>query len=318
MLDAESQRPQLSSRMLKLSCAFLAGAGLAFLTVKSTSLVQSTSMDDSTSFAGMPSLRNTISIQSLPGAGPMKNLALEGIRLSNQCGVRSTEARAEEFKAAVIKAGPQAKNMVVRMEGAVKATAIGDEVKTLLTSGQTAPFGFWDPAGFAAFTSKGRMLFFREAEIKHGRVCMLATLGLLVGEKFHPLLGGNTWDGPATQLFPFVKFGFVPLPSFWPLACLQTFATIAYLEQKYSYPTLDGRAYNFHIGPSGTNEGFIAKGGRIPGDLGFDPLGLKRTSPDDKGFLELQNKELNNGRLAMIAAVGIVMQEVVTGEKVFA
>jgi N utilization substance protein A len=35
-----------------------------------------------------------------------------------------------------------------------------------------------------------------------------------------------------------------------------------------------------------------------PGDLGFDPLGLKPTSPAE--FKEMQNKELNNGRLAMI------------------
>ena len=40
----------------------------------------------------------------------------------------------------------------------------------------------------------------------------------------------------------------------------------------------------------------------------FDPLGLK---PDDEDELfELQTKELNNGRLAMIAIAGFVLQEV--------
>ena len=34
------------------------------------------------------------------------------------------------------------------------------------------------------------------------------------------------------------------------------------------------------------------------GDLGFDPLGLKPTDPAE--LLAMQNKELNNGRLAII------------------
>ena len=32
----------------------------------------------------------------------------------------------------------------------------------------------------------------------------------------------------------------------------------------------------------------------LPGDLGFDPMGLK--PKDEAGFLAMQNKELNNGR----------------------
>jgi hypothetical protein len=39
-----------------------------------------------------------------------------------------------------------------------------------------------------------------------------------------------------------------------------------------------------------------------PGDLGFDPLGLK--PKDAKGFASMQEKELLIGRLAMIAAAG--------------
>ena len=32
---------------------------------------------------------------------------------------------------------------------------------------------------------------YREAEVTHGRVAMLAALGFVVGEKFNPLFGGS-------------------------------------------------------------------------------------------------------------------------------
>ena len=46
-----------------------------------------------------------------------------------------------------------------------------------------------------------------------------------------------------------------------------------------------------------------------PGDVGFDPLGLKPTDPAE--FAEMQTKELQNGRLAMLAAAGFLAQELV-------
>merc|ERR1712176_1139624 len=46
-----------------------------------------------------------------------------------------------------------------------------------------------------------------------------------------------------------------------------------------------------------------------PGDIGFDPLGLKPTDPAE--FAEMQTKELQNGRLAMLAAMGFILQETV-------
>ena len=54
---------------------------------------------------------------------------------------------------------------------------------------------------------------------------------------------------------------------------------------------------------------------RQPGDLGFDPLGLK--PQDAKELKEMQTKELNNGRLAMIAIAGMVGQELASGGKLF-
>merc|ERR1719183_1480005 len=48
------------------------------------------------------------------------------------------------------------------------------------------------------------------------------------------------------------------------------------------------------------------------GDLGFDPLGLKPTDPEE--LKTMQTKELQNGRLAMIATAGFLAQEAVSGE----
>ena len=53
-----------------------------------------------------------------------------------------------------------------------------------------------------------------------------------------------------------------------------------------------------------------------PGNLGFDPLGLL---PDDaSAAYDMKTKELNNGRLAMIAVAAFVAQELRSGEPIFA
>merc|ERR1711977_717679 len=57
--------------------------------------------------------------------------------------------------------------------------------------GVLPPLNWFDPAGFSTDVDKDRLLFFREAEIKHGRICMSASLGFLVAERFHPLYGGD-------------------------------------------------------------------------------------------------------------------------------
>ena len=46
-----------------------------------------------------------------------------------------------------------------------------------------------------------------------------------------------------------------------------------------------------------------------PGDIGFDPLGLKPTDPTE--FATMQTKELQQGRLAMLGIAGMVAQELV-------
>ena len=53
------------------------------------------------------------------------------------------------------------------------------------------------------------------------------------------------------------------------------------------------------------------KPGYYPGDLGWDPLNIKPQDPTK--LREMQTKELQNGRLGMIAAAGFLAQEAVTG-----
>ena len=48
------------------------------------------------------------------------------------------------------------------------------------------------------------------------------------------------------------------------------------------------------------------------GDIGFDPLGLKPEDPEELNLMI--TKELQNGRLAMLAAAGFLAQEAVDGK----
>merc|ERR1711976_456178 len=157
-------------------------------------------------------------------------------------------------------------------------------------AGVTAPLGFFDPVGLS---KKGDIAVYRNAELKHGRVCMLATLGMVVSEKFHPFFdnwGDAPFSSAAASHFS-ATAATVFWPAYWVMTAGHEFAT-----------ELSG----------GFNEDPKA---RAPGDYGFDPLNLKPKDP--AALKELQNKELNNGRLAMLAAAGILAQEMVTGKKIF-
>merc|ERR1719366_19580 len=171
--------------------------------------------------------------------------------------------------------------------------------------GVTEPLGFWDPLGFCSDEklTEGKLKFYREVELKHGRVGMLAALGFVVGENFHPLFGGNI-DAPS-----YLAFQQTPLETFWPIVVF----AIA-IPEIYSVFTFETVGANDSRGrPTAQGQTWAIRADHEAGDLGFDPLNLKPTDPAE--LKEMQTKELNNGRLAMIAAAGMIVQELATGNK---
>ena len=143
---------------------------------------------------------------------------------------------------------------------------------------------------------QGKIRFYREVELKHGRVGMLAAVGFLLGEQFHPLWGGAI-DTPS-----YLAFQQTPLQTFWP-AVVFLIATI----EVYS-------VFSFNS-PFG-GEPWSIRSDHEAGDLGFDPVGLKPAGGAE--LLAMKNAELNNGRLAMLAAAGMIFQETfVTHAKLF-
>lgn len=161
--------------------------------------------------------------------------------------------------------------------------------------GAIAPLGFFDPLGFTKDASLGEIKRLREAEVMHSRVAMMAVLGFLIQENTptitygfkHTTIGINQLaDTPGTVFFGF--FLFINL-------CEAYRANKGWVEPG--------------LGPL-----FTLRENYYPGDLSFDPLGMKPTSA--KEFDSMQSKEISNGRLAMLAVAGIVAQELVNGKAI--
>jgi len=162
--------------------------------------------------------------------------------------------------------------------------------------GAVAPLGYFDPLGFSQEgITLNEVKRYREAEVMHGRVAMLAVVGYFVGEGFGGPFG---LVGPAND-----QLQQVPLPAFALLT-----AGIAAIELN--------RARIGWVNPEfGAGAMWTLRDNYYPGDVGFDPLGLKPTEP--AAFQNMQTKELQNGRLAMIAIAGICAQELVNHRTIF-
>merc|ERR1712151_1213804 len=230
-------------------------------------------------------------LASLPG-GSWKEVALAAMQASNGCR-RDISVRANpQVKAAIANMDSKSRAQLSRLDVMVKAKAkqVVRAENEYGLPGVLPPLNWFDPAGFSTDIDKNRLLFYREAEIKHGRICMSASLGFLVAEKFHPLYGGDidvpsVFAGKDARLLPF-----------W--------AALFVLAGGVESQSFDRASY-------GTDG--VLEDGVEPGDVGYDPLGLLPEDPEE--LEEIQNKEILNGRLAMVSLTGMIVEELVTGEK---
>ena len=158
--------------------------------------------------------------------------------------------------------------------------------------GSIAPFEEFDPFNLLDGKTFEQVRTWREAELAHCRVGMLAAAGFLVQEKFHPLFSGD--GGPAIDQIP-------QLPVWlWAVMTAGIGAAEAF-RINVAFRELDGDKLKAES---------ALRPGYVPGQIGFDPLGLAPEDPAE--FRVMQEKELAHARLAMIAAAGFLAQEAVT------
>eukprot|EP00961_Rhodomonas_salina_P109035 1467774-Rhodomonas_salina.1 len=134
--------------------------------------------------------------------------------------------------------------------------------------------------------------FLKESEVKHGRLAMLAAVGWPAAELLHPLLAKA-----ANLPNLLTETGQVPTVLNGGLGKLfeAPFAT-------FFLVFLIGRVFSTETGALRPRTNFLNKDPKdmYPHDLGFDPLEIYvKMSPSERKVMA--EKELNNGRLAMIA-----------------
>jgi hypothetical protein len=136
------------------------------------------------------------------------------------------------------------------------------------------PLGFFDPLNFTTVGDEAGFRKLRAAEIKHGRVAMMASIGA-VGQHFIKF----PWAENVHGTFGVLSTGVGTLGMFG-IFCVCSIVELAWREDPNS---------------------------RWAGDYG-DPFGVKMF--DD----ETRNKEIQNGRMAMISVLGIWAAELATGK----
>ena len=202
--------------------------------------------------------------------------------------------------------------------------------------GSTLPLGNWDPAGFQ-LVSKKVLRKYRESELKHGRLSMLASLGMLTQELFHPLypnVGGMAITHLAqirelqmndNKIYAFIMSIVTSLgvqettassnvwwiPSDYivivlALASFEAFALVRnwdrWLPNEYNHQ------FDHNIGIGNLKEGYQN------GDYGFDPFNLFPSGRRERK--RMVECELNHGRLAMISVIGMIAQEYLTDQAI--
>ena len=151
-------------------------------------------------------------------------------------------------------------------------------------AGYAGDAGF-DPFRFSDFVPVD---FLREAELKHGRICMLAVTGFIavdMGMRIYPLPEAYEGLTSVTAHDALVEQGAMSQLFLW-FGLAEVISGVAIIQM------LEGS-------------------GRAPGDFGFDPAGFLIGKSDEE-IEEMKVKEITHSRLAMMAFSGVVTQAVLT------
>jgi light-harvesting complex I chlorophyll a/b binding protein 1 len=144
----------------------------------------------------------------------------------------------------------------------------------------------FDPLGLSGIDEVGVDLYWlREAEIKHARVAMMAVAGVLQVEIFGPAPGCEMATAKNQ------------MDAFWQIWGAH--------PQYVAFALIMITIIEFFSGIAATSG--RESGMRAPGDFYLDPLGFRKGDPEK--FKRLQGQEIANGRLAMWAAAGEIMQD---------
>jgi light-harvesting complex I chlorophyll a/b binding protein 1 len=152
--------------------------------------------------------------------------------------------------------------------------------------GVQEPVGFWDPAGFTADGDLAKFKRRRSVELKHGRICMMATMGYITPEVIGKLPG---------YLSPSAGLKFADIPNGLAAVSKVPTAGWAQIAAYFGFVEFAGGFTDYKTG--------------TPGDYGFKVL----TSSDPAEKTKKLAAEIANGRLAMVAIIGMFFQDGLTG-----
>merc|ERR1719382_114889 len=166
--------------------------------------------------------------------------------------------------------------------------------------GVQEPVGFWDPLGLAADGDVATFNRRRTAEIKHGRVCMIACIGYIVPEYYK-------WPGYLSPSME-IKFEDVPngLAAFSKLPVQGGAQIVAFAGFIETTGFFSGEAKNIGLQRCATQGGEPGNYG-----VGFPTFFGKVADPETRK--RKLAAELANGRLAMVAIIGMFFQDGLTG-----
>lgn len=167
------------------------------------------------------------------------------------------------------------------------ARAAFDPTKEL---GVQPPVQFWDPLGFCADGDEEAFRRRQGVEIKHGRIAMLASIGMIVPEYYR-------FPG---YLSPSQDLKFADMPS--GIAAISKVPAEGWLQIVIFAGLMEGRFGSSERAPGDYNQG----------NLGL--LGLLGPVADPEERKKKLSAEIANGRLAMFAIMGLLFQNGVTGE----